>query len=139
MGSDTIRDTWDGKHGKPMKRISELFRRKGSRGTNNHHAYASVYVILRNRRFTLSILPLRQGASLVKIVLSLLRDAEYCGINTKRLFLDKEFCTAFRMCALNDLRCSSEVVNILKSTWITGMIFFNKSSSTLIPVEACFG
>ena len=91
-------------YGKPMKKISELFRRKGSRGTNNHHAYASVYVILRNRRFTLSILPLRQGASLVKIVLSLLRDAEYCGINTKRLFLDKEFCTVPIQNALQERR-----------------------------------
>ncbi len=80
-------------YGKPMKGKHELLRRKAERGTANHHAYATVYVILLGLRFTLAVIPVRKGVPLERIVLALIREARWCGIRIRCLLLDREFCT----------------------------------------------
>jgi putative transposase len=81
-------------YGKPLKRKSELIRKKAERGTANHHAYATIYVILAGHRFTLAVIPVRsrRDTALVTVVLALIREAKWCGIRIRCLFLDREFC-----------------------------------------------
>jgi putative transposase len=80
-------------YGKPARNKKELIRRKADRGTANHHAYASIYVILRGRRFTLSAIPVRRKEPLVRIVLALIREATWSGLRVRTVLLDREFCT----------------------------------------------
>lgn len=81
-------------YGKPHKRKTEIIRKKAERGTANHHAYATIYVILAGHRFTLAVIPVRsrKDTALVTVVLALIREARWCGIRIRCLFLDREFC-----------------------------------------------
>lgn len=80
-------------YGKPLRSKKELLRRKSTRGTANHHAYASLHVVYRCFRFTLAVIPFGQGDHLKDIVEALLREAERCGIRIRRVLADREFAT----------------------------------------------
>lgn len=80
-------------YGWPFRTKNEVIRRKAEHGTANHHAYASIYLILGGFRLTLAVIPVRRKVPLVDIVLALIKEASWTGIRIRRLLLDREFCT----------------------------------------------
>jgi hypothetical protein len=48
-------------HGKPKKDDAEIVRSKAKRGTTHFHAYATLYVIVMGKRFTLAVKYIKKG------------------------------------------------------------------------------
>mgnify|MGYP001037787511 CR=1 FL=1 len=78
-------------HGSPKRTDLEVVRSKAKSGTTHFHAYASLYVIKENKRFTLDILPVLKGTSLVEVLETLLTRLYARDYKVKLLFLDKGF------------------------------------------------
>ncbi len=55
-------------HGKPKKDDSEVVRSKAKDGTTHFHAYATLYVIVLGKRFTLALKYIKKGTSNLEIV-----------------------------------------------------------------------
>jgi len=71
-------------------RMREFIRRgKAKRGTNNFLVFASLYVILDHRRFTLAMLPVRRGEAAADILQRLIQIARNGGVRIEVLFLDR--------------------------------------------------
>ncbi len=79
-------------HGKPKKDDTEIVRSKAKDGTTHFHAYATLYVILLGKRFTLALKYVKKGTSNLEIVSHLMDVIKSLGITIKRLYLDKGFC-----------------------------------------------
>ncbi len=71
----------------------DVVRTKAKRGTNNFFAYATVYTILRNKRYTLAVKHVRNGESLIDVIDFLLGEVTSSGLKVGRLYLDREFYT----------------------------------------------
>lgn len=78
-------------HGEPHSNAEEITRSKARCGTTHFHAYASIYLILRRRRYTLAVKFCESGESLVGIIEYLLSKVEGGGLKVKSLFLDRGF------------------------------------------------
>jgi len=78
-------------HGKPKKSSYEIVRSKAKSGTTHFHAYASIYVIKQNKRFTLDIIPVWNDRSYIKVIESLITRLKEDGFSVKLLCLDKAF------------------------------------------------
>jgi putative transposase len=82
-------------HGEPnRKNSSEVRRGMAKSGTTHFFTYASAYVILYGRRFTIAIKYVRAEESLVDVVSYLLSEISGLDIKIRYLFLDKGFFTA---------------------------------------------
>jgi putative transposase len=91
-------------HGEPKRNnSSEVRRGMAKSGTTHFFTYASAYVILYGRRFTIAIKYVRAEESLVDVVSYLLSEISGLDIKIRCLFLDKGFFTA-------------HIINYLKST-----------------------
>jgi len=88
-------------HGRWARRSRELRRGRAKHGTGWFHAYASAYVMLQGRRFTLAVKYVRRGGSYAHIVAYLLRRLERLGVRVSRLYLDRQF---YRVDVINLLR-----------------------------------
>ncbi|MEG3224174.1 MAG: hypothetical protein BME94_01285 [Methanobacteriales archaeon Met13] len=71
----------------------DTIRTKPRQGTSRFYAYATIYLILRNKRYTLAVKYIRQGESLEDTIDFLLKEVENMGLKIKGLYLDREFFT----------------------------------------------
>jgi putative transposase len=78
-------------HGKPKKSSYEIVRSKAKSGTTHFHAYASLYVIKQNKRFTLDLLPVWNDRSYINVIESFITRLNEHGFSVKLLCLDKAF------------------------------------------------
>jgi hypothetical protein len=80
-------------HGKPLDSEREVYRGKAKGGTTHFHAYATCYLALHGRRFTLAVTWVRQGEKLEDVLWRLLRQARRAGVRPSYLLLDRAFCS----------------------------------------------
>ncbi len=71
----------------------DVVRTKAKKGTNNFFAYATVYTILRNKRYTLAVKHVRKGEKLTDVIDFLLGEVTGVALKIGRLYLDREFYT----------------------------------------------
>lgn len=71
----------------------DTLRSKAKEGTTRFFAYASIYVILRNKRYTLAVKYCRKGEDLTDVIAFLLNEVEEAGFEVRGLYLDKQFYT----------------------------------------------
>ena len=71
----------------------DTVRSKARQGTTWFFAYASIYVILNNKRYTLAVKYMRKGESLKDAIDFLLEEVEEAGFEVKVLYLDRQFFT----------------------------------------------
>jgi len=71
----------------------DTIKTKPRQGTSRFYAYAFIYLILRNKRYTLAVKYIRQGETLKDTINFLLREVESMGFKIKGLYLDREFFT----------------------------------------------
>jgi hypothetical protein len=68
-----------------------IYRSQAKSGTCSFYAYATVYVIKKNKRVTLAIKAIQQHNTLVAIITYLLALIEPLKLKIERLYLDREF------------------------------------------------
>ncbi len=79
-------------YGNPSeKEAPYIYRSQAKNGTNSFYAYASAYVIKKNKRVTLALIPVRRGETMVSVLTRLLELVTALGIGIKRLYLDRGF------------------------------------------------
>ncbi len=66
-------------------------RSRAKKGTTRFFVYATIYVILRNKRYTLAVKYARKGEELTDIIDFLLSEAAGAGLEVRSLLLDREF------------------------------------------------
>jgi putative transposase len=71
----------------------DIIRSKARDGTTCFFAYATVYVILRNKRYTLGLKHVRKDDALVDVIDYLLAEVTGSGLRISRLYLDRGFYT----------------------------------------------
>lgn len=96
-------------HGKPKKDDDEVVRSKAKNGTTHFHAYATLYVIVCGKRFTLALRYIKKGTSNLEIVSHFMDVIQSLNITIKKLYLDKGFCEV-------------EVINHLKQRYTNAII-----------------
>lgn len=96
-------------HGKPKKDDDEVVRSKAKNGTTHFHAYATLYVIVCGKRFTLALRYIKKGISNLEIVSHFMDVIQSLNITIKKLYLDKGFCEV-------------EVINHLKQRYTNAII-----------------
>src|SRR5262245_35813627 len=80
-------------HGKPQASEREVYRGQAKSGTTHFHAYATCYLALHGRRFTLALTWVRKGEKLQDVLWRLLRRARRAGVRPSHLLLDRAFCS----------------------------------------------
>ncbi|MCL6754693.1 hypothetical protein KBT16_28420 [Nostoc sp. CCCryo 231-06] len=68
-----------------------IYRSKAKSGTCSFYAYATLYVIKKNKRVTLAIKAVRQQDTKVALITYLLGLIEPIKLKIERLYLDREF------------------------------------------------
>ncbi|MEP0825939.1 MAG: transposase [Nitrososphaera sp.] len=92
-------------HGQPEREGDILRRGAAESGTTHFFMYASAYVMLYGRRFTVAIKYVRADESLTDVVRYLQSEVQKrAGVRIKCLFLDKGFFTAAVISYLNSVR-----------------------------------
>jgi putative transposase len=71
----------------------DTVRSKAKEGTTRFSAYASIYVILRNKRYTLAVKYCRKGEDLTDVIAILPNEVKEAGFKVRGLYLDKQFYT----------------------------------------------
>lgn len=79
-------------HGRPHRNANEVRRGHGKAGTSHFHAYATAYVVLAGRRFTLAVQYVRKGEKLDAVLGFLLMRVQGAGFRVQSLFVDRGFC-----------------------------------------------
>lgn len=79
-------------HGKPRRHKREVYRGPAKSGTSHFHAYATAYVILSGRRFTVAVKFVRKGEDMTKVLDFLLKRATDAGLTVESLYADRGFC-----------------------------------------------
>src|SRR5438046_3855793 len=93
-------------HGAPEPGAAdEVYRGQARAGTTHFHAYASLYVTHRGRRFTVALRRVRTGETLAAVVRDLLRQARAAGVRPKMVLLDRGFFTIGVVRYLQAARC----------------------------------
>jgi len=78
-------------YGKEYKDNNEINRSQAKDGTTNFHTYATIYLILFNKRFTLAMMYVRKGTSLTNVIDTLINEVTSLDLDIKCLFLDRGF------------------------------------------------
>lgn len=78
-------------HGQPDQDEREVRRGRAKHGTTHFHCYATVYVIVKNKRYTLALTYVWCDERVVDVLNRLLARLKKLEISIKRLFLDREF------------------------------------------------
>jgi putative transposase len=78
-------------HGQPDQDEREIRRGKAKQGTTHFHCYATTYVILKNKRYTLALTYVWGDEKVIDVLKRLLARLKELGIGVKRLFLDRGF------------------------------------------------
>jgi len=75
------------------KNSGDTIKTKPKLGTSRFFTYASIYLILRNKRYTLAIKYIRKGDTLKDTVDFLIKEIQSIGFKIRTLYLDREFYT----------------------------------------------
>jgi len=67
----------------------DAIRSKAGQGTSRFYAYVSIYLILKNKRYTLAVKYIQQGESLKDTIDFFIKEVEYVGFKVKGLYLDR--------------------------------------------------
>lgn len=78
-------------YGKPDPRDDLVYRGQEKGSTHRHHAYATVYLVHKGRRFTLGVRAVRHDEPLQDIVRALLRQARQLLPSIRLVLLDRGF------------------------------------------------
>lgn len=78
-------------YGQPHADPKEVYRSQAKAGTHNFHAYASAYVVLHGRRYTVALLPVERGQAMKDVVQRLLLLARKARVRPRLLLLDRGF------------------------------------------------
>ena len=79
-------------YGKPTSEESAyIYRSQAKSGTHSFYAYATLYVITKNKRVTLAIRGVRQLDTSVALITYLLAELDSLKITVKKLYLDRGF------------------------------------------------
>ena len=78
-------------HGQPYRCSEEIYRSQAKSGTTHFHAYATCYVVHKGRRFTVAMMRVDHGTTMVAVLKRLLRQARRAGIRRSLLLLDRGF------------------------------------------------
>jgi len=78
-------------YGKEFKKEDEIIHSQSKDGTTTFHAYATIYLILFNKRFTLAMMYVRKSTSLTTIIDTLVNEVKSLGLDIRCLFLDRGF------------------------------------------------
>ena len=78
-------------HGQPDQDEREIRRGKAKQGTTHFHCYATAYVILKNKRYTLALTYVWGDEKVIDVLKRLLARLKELGIGIERLFLDRGF------------------------------------------------
>jgi Transposase DDE domain len=78
-------------HGQPQQQASEVYRSQPKHGTTHFHAYATVYLVRKGRRFTVALTPVAKSEALPAVLQRLLRQAARVGVRPRYLLLDRAF------------------------------------------------
>ncbi len=78
-------------HGQPYRCSEEIYRSQAKSGTTHFHAYATCYVVRKGRRFTVAMMRVDHGTTMVAVLKRLLRQARRAGIRPSLLLLDRGF------------------------------------------------
>jgi hypothetical protein len=78
-------------YGKPYQDPNEIYRSQAKQGTNNFHAYATMYVVRKGLRYTVALTAVCRGESMVDVVKRLRQQAAKAGVRPKLLLLDRGF------------------------------------------------
>ena len=79
-------------YGKPTEKDKEyIYRGQAKNGTCSFYAYASLYVIGKNKRLTIAIIGVKKSYSNVAIITYLLDKVQSLNLKFKRLYLDRGF------------------------------------------------
>jgi len=73
------------------KNYGDTIKTKPKQGTSRYFTYATAYVILNNKRYTLALKYIRKGETLKDAVDFLIKEIESTGFKIKILYLDREF------------------------------------------------
>lgn len=92
-------------HGQPLHNANEVYRSQARSGTSHFHAYATLYLVLKGRRFTLALVRVTKGQALKEVVRHLLQQAAKVGIRPRYLLLDRGFCSVDVLRYLQHARC----------------------------------
>ncbi len=71
----------------------DVLRSRAKKGTTRFFVYATIYVILKNKRYTLAVKYIRKGEKLTDVIDFLLDEVTGAGLKAGSLFLDREFYT----------------------------------------------
>lgn len=81
-------------YGKPSnEEIPYIYRSEAKSGTCSFYAYATLYVLMKNKRITLAIRGVRWSDTTVAIITYLLAELSELKIKVKKLYLDRGFFT----------------------------------------------
>ena len=78
-------------HGKAFRKVEEIYRGLAKSGTTHFHAYATCYVVHKGRRFTIGLIRVEKGTSMVTVLKQLLHIARRAGVRPRLLLLDRGF------------------------------------------------
>ncbi len=78
-------------HGQPYRCSEEIYRSQAKSGTTHFHAYATCYVVHKGRRFTVAMMRVDKGTTMVTVLKRLIRQARRAGIRPNLLLLDRGF------------------------------------------------
>jgi putative transposase len=81
-------------HGEPLRESNEVRRGQPRRGTTRFHDYATAYVVRKGYRFTLAMVWMRQGDSLIDVLRTLLHQVRQAGVQARLVLLDRGFFSA---------------------------------------------
>ena len=78
-------------HGEPFRDENEVYRGQAKGGASHFHAHATVYVVLKGRRFTVALTAVTKGEAMKDVVQRLLKQARSVGIKTRLVLLGRGF------------------------------------------------
>lgn len=110
----------------------DTIKTKARQGTTHFFAYASIYVILKNKRYTLAIKYVRKNESLKDAIDFLTKEVKNSGLKIKGLYLDREFFTVEVMNYLQKRKIPFIIPCVLRgrSGGIRNLLIGRKSYST---------
>jgi putative transposase len=81
-------------HGQPQQAPDEVRRGKAKSGTTHFHTYATLAIVHDEQRYELALTFVWAGESLVEVVKRLILRARALGLQIRRAYLDKGFCSS---------------------------------------------
>jgi putative transposase len=85
---DVTEIPYHGQHGEEEETVR---RGRAKSGTTHFHCFATLYVVKRNKRYTLAITLMRRSDKVLDVLKRLLKRREELGLRLKRLYLDRGF------------------------------------------------